>query len=86
MGEIRGFAGRYRYERKNGDPWGGEPNPTDRLLVDSREAARLLSISERHLWSLTQVGEIPYVRLGKSKRYDVEALREFINKHTVYGE
>lgn len=35
------------------------------LLIDVREAARRLSVSERLLWTMTQAGEIPSVRVGK---------------------
>ena len=48
------------------------------LLVDSREAARLLAISPRSLWSLTKAGDIPAVRLGRSVRYSTESLRVWI--------
>ena len=52
------------------------PSTTPPLLVDAREAARLLAISPRTLWSLSKTGEIPVVRLGKrAVRYDPEALR-----------
>lgn len=53
--------------------------PADALLVDAREAARMLSISTRTLWSLTDCGEIPCVRIGRSVRYSVEALRGWID-------
>lgn len=36
------------------------------LIVDAREAARLLSMSERSLWSLTVPrGPLPCIRFGK---------------------
>lgn len=54
----------------------GEP-----LLVDGHEAARLLGISARTLWSQTAPrGSIPVVRLGSRALYSVDALREFIAK------
>ena len=54
----------------------------DRLAVPPREAARLLSISERTLWGLTAPrGPIPAVRLGRSVRYDVAALRRWLADH-----
>ena len=49
-----------------------------KLLLDPREAADALSISERHLWSLTASGSIPCIRIGRSKRYFVDDLREWI--------
>ena len=38
-------------------------------LLKVREAASLLSISERQLWQLTKDGKIPAVRLGNCVRY-----------------
>lgn len=50
----------------------------DRLLVCSRDAAKLLSISERTLWSLVDRGEIVCIRIGTCKRYSLAALEAFI--------
>lgn len=50
------------------------------LLVTPREAARMLSVSERTLWSLSAKGEIPRIKLGRSARYAVSDLREFIER------
>ena len=49
-----------------------------RPLLDSKEAARLLGISPRKLWSLTASGRIPRVKVDRSVRYRPEALAEFI--------
>ena len=49
-----------------------------RLLLTSREAAEALCISERKLWGLTASGEIPCVRIGRSVRYDLEDLKQWI--------
>jgi excisionase family DNA binding protein len=49
------------------------------LLVDVREAARLLSCSDRTLWSLTAPrGPIPCLRLGRAVRYAIADLEAFI--------
>jgi excisionase family DNA binding protein len=56
-----------------------KPPPKPPILVDSREAARLLSISPRKLWELTKSGEIPSLRIGRAVRYrmaDIEAWTE----------
>lgn len=47
-------------------------------LMKPREAAAYLAISERKLWSLTQSGRIPAVRLDRSVRYDFSDLDKFI--------
>ena len=48
---------------------------TQKLLLNRREAAHVLGVSERTLFELTKSGEIPSVRLGdRSVRYSVTAL------------
>ena len=45
------------------------------LLLKPREAARLLAISERKLWQLTNCREIGAVRIGRAVRYSYADLR-----------
>ncbi|MGD9857308.1 MAG: helix-turn-helix transcriptional regulator [Planctomycetaceae bacterium] len=50
------------------------------LLLPPRAAAKLLSISERTLWSLTAPrGPIPSILIGRSVRYSVAALTAWID-------
>jgi hypothetical protein len=49
------------------------------LLVSPREAAKLLSISERSLWGLTSPrGPIPAIHLGRLVRYSIDDLKSTI--------
>ncbi len=49
------------------------------LLLKRRDAAKLLQISERLLWSLTASGSIKSIRIGqRAVRYALEDLRDFI--------
>jgi excisionase family DNA binding protein len=48
------------------------------LLVTSKDAASLLTISERTLWQLTRDGLLPVIRFGRTVRYDMADLRSFI--------
>ena len=48
-------------------------------LMTAREAARFLSISERTLWTLSNVGDLPRVLIGRAVRYDAADLEVFIN-------
>lgn len=48
------------------------------LLLRPEEAAEALSISPRKLWGLSDSGEIPCVRIGRSVRYDPRDLEAFI--------
>jgi excisionase family DNA binding protein len=55
------------------------------LLLKPGEAATLLAVSQRTLWSLTREGTIPCVRLGRSVRYSVETLRAVIAENERGG-
>jgi excisionase family DNA binding protein len=48
------------------------------LLISGREAAKLLSVCEKTLWTLTKAGEIPAVHIGRAVRYSMEDLRTWI--------
>lgn len=56
------------------------------LALRPREAAKALSISERHLWQLTHDGVIPCVRIGSGKRqtvlYPTAALQQWLTRQT----
>jgi excisionase family DNA binding protein len=54
--------------------------PEDGLLLSTRDAAKRLAISERTLFTLTQSGQLPCVRVGIRKRYSVETLRNWIQR------
>ena len=49
-----------------------------KLLVTSRVAAKMLSISERTLFSLAASGEIKRLKIFSSVRFDVKDLLAFI--------
>ncbi len=49
------------------------------VLLTPRDAARLLAISERTLWGLTQRREIRSVRIGRSVRYAMADLATFVD-------
>ncbi len=51
-----------------------------RLLLNTRDAAKALAISERKLWELTNCKAIPAVRIGRAVRYDLHDLQEFIDR------
>ena len=57
------------------------------LLVDTREAARMLSVSPRKLWAMTfeeQPG-LPYIRCGRLVRYSVADLQLWIKSQRKGG-
>jgi excisionase family DNA binding protein len=66
------------------------PDPRSSLALRPREAARLLGVSERFLWQLTQTGAIPCVRLGTQKRrtvrYPMSAITRWLEAQVTDGQ
>lgn len=60
--------------------FGGEEPPADQgLLIDSRQAAKLLNVSPRTLWRMHNDGEMPQpIRIGRAVRWSLEALKKWI--------
>ena len=65
-----------------------EPNPPAALLVDPREAARLLAVSPRKLWAMTfeETPGLPYLRCGRLVRYYVTDLQTWIETQRKGGD
>jgi excisionase family DNA binding protein len=53
------------------------------VLLNAAEAAKVLAISPRTLWSLTDTGELPCVRIGRAVRYDPADLRALIDRRKI---
>jgi len=49
------------------------------LLVDTREAARLLGVSARTTWALQARGELKVTRIGRAVRVSIRELERFIS-------
>ncbi|MEM9066067.1 MAG: hypothetical protein AAGB51_11315 [Planctomycetota bacterium] len=60
--------------RRIGDAHGG-PTP---LLLRSAATARLLEISTRRLWELTQIEAIPVEHIGRSVRYRMDLVSAWV--------
>jgi excisionase family DNA binding protein len=58
----------------------GEKPPTDLgLLIDSREASKLLKVSPRTLWAMQNDGRMPSpIKIGKAVRFSYEALKTWV--------
>lgn len=54
------------------------PTNTDQILVDAKQASAMLAIGSRNLWTLTNCGAIPCVRIGRSVRYRVADLNAWV--------
>jgi len=54
-------------------------------LIKPPEAAKLLAVSERTLWTLTKSGRLPAVLVGQTKRYRLADLEKFVSVMTTGG-
>lgn len=54
----------------------GASNP--KLLVGLKEAARMLDVSERKAWQLQADGEIESFKIGRSLKFPVKGLEEYV--------
>lgn len=61
--------------------FGGEsPSEDQGLLIDSRQVAKLLKVSQRTLWRMYHDGEMPQpIRIGRAVRWSLEALKKWVD-------
>ena len=53
-----------------------------RLLLNVKEVAEVLGVSERTIWKLASCGKVPApLNVGRSKRWSRKALAEWIAEH-----
>jgi excisionase family DNA binding protein len=56
-----------------------------RLALRPKEAAKALGIGERLLWSQTNRGEIPHIKLGQAVLYPIAELERWLAERTAKG-
>ena len=57
-----------------------DPAATVEPLLTYRQAAKVLGVTERTIWTLVDHGALPVVRFGRSVRIDPSDLRGFIER------
>ena len=55
------------------------------LVLNAKQAARALGISERLLWTLMKAGEIPHVRIAQRVVFPVRKLEAWLAERTEGG-
>jgi excisionase family DNA binding protein len=55
------------------------------VLVDVKEAAKFLALSRSKVYGLMEQGELPFAKIGKSRRVPRKALVELARKCLVNG-
>ena len=59
---------------------------TPALLLTPKQAAEALAISPRKLWAMQASGEMKHLKIGRSVRYSVRDIEEWIDKNTKGGQ
>jgi excisionase family DNA binding protein len=54
-----------------------------RRLLNVREAAQYLGLEVDTVYKKSRLREVPCVKVGRALRFDVKALEQFIEKHTI---
>ena len=52
----------------------------EKMLLSLDDAARLIDVSRRKLYGLIDSGDVPVVRVGRSVKVPVRALRAFVDR------
>ena len=52
-------------------------------LLNVREAAEYLGLRVDTVYKKARLRELPYVKVGRALRFDVQALEHFVEQHTI---
>ena len=52
-------------------------------LLNVEEAAAYLGLKVDTVYKKARLRELPYVKVGRSLRFDVKALERFVEQHTI---
>ena len=55
------------------------------LLIGATMAAKTLGISPRSLWTQTQSGTIPFIKIGRRVMYSPSSLQDWVARNTIIG-
>jgi excisionase family DNA binding protein len=58
-------------------------NSVGKRLLNVAEAAGYLGLKVGTLYKKARLRELPYVKVGRALRFDVQALERFVEQHTI---
>ncbi len=64
----------------------GNATITERLLLRPEEAAQMIGVGRSRMYALLASREVPSVRIGRSVRVPVEALRNWVRQLRSTGD
>jgi excisionase family DNA binding protein len=54
-----------------------------RRLLDPKEAAVYLGLKVNTIYKKARLRELPFVKVGRSLRFDLQALERYVEQHTI---
>ena len=61
----------------------GSNRAVGKRLLTTREAAEYLGLAEETVYKKSRLRELPSVKVGRSLRFDVQALEHYVEQHTI---
>ncbi len=61
----------------------GSNRAVGKRLLTTREAAEYLGLAEETVYKKSRLRELPSVKVGRSLRFDVQALERYVEQHTI---
>ena len=53
----------------------------DQILLTSKDVARKLAISERQVFALKAIGELPFIKIGRLTRYQLSDIEAYLERN-----
>ena len=61
----------------------GSNRAVGKRLLTTRETAEYLGLAEETVYKKSRLRELPSVKVGRSLRFDVQALERYVEQHTI---
>ncbi len=61
----------------------GSNRSVGKRLLTTREAAEYLGLADETVYKKSRLRELPSVKVGRSLRFDLQALERYVEQHTI---
>ncbi len=61
----------------------GSNRAVGKRLLTTRETAEYLGLAEETVYKKARLRELPSVKVGRSLRFDLQALERYVEQHTI---
>ena len=75
--------GHRKVAMSNSNRKSGSNRAVGKRLLTTRETAEYLGLAEETVYKKARLRELPSVKVGRSLRFDLQALERYVEKHTI---